>query len=142
MAQVLQLSADERRRFLTLLEENARGPRVADVGAPYGMPDPTSGVTQLQGSRDMKSLTVVLPDDLIKQAQAAGLLADGRLEYLIRRALDEQQDTGRTMSASSGKVAAGRRLIRQNGHLVVEALEGERPVSDADVKDALDRMEW
>jgi hypothetical protein len=35
-----------------------------------------------------------------------------------------------------------RRLVRENGYLVVAALPGERPVSDAKVKEILQEMEW
>ena len=37
---------------------------------------------------------------------------------------------------------ARRRLVRENGYLVVAALPGERPVSDAKVKEILQEMEW
>jgi hypothetical protein len=35
-----------------------------------------------------------------------------------------------------------RRLVRENGYLVVAALPGERPVSDAKVKEILQEMAW
>lgn len=87
----------------------------------------------------MKSVTVVLPDDLATRAQAAGLLGDKRLEELIRSAL---RDQGESNSGSTNPGSTRRRLIRKNGRLVVEALPGERLISDAEVRDLLNEMRW
>lgn len=35
-----------------------------------------------------------------------------------------------------------RRLVRKNGYLVVAALPGERPITDARVREIIQEMEW
>lgn len=85
------------------------------------------------GSARMKSIVLLLPDDLASQAKAAGLLGDRRIEELVRRALREEPQP---------KLFGERKLIRQNGRLVVNSLEGEEPITDEDVRAALDKMDW
>lgn len=118
------------------LSESAATDRVQDAGTSYGDPAPSDPLRQkLIG---MKSVTVVLPDDLAKQAQAAGLLGDKPLEDLIRRALKEQ----RTGTPPMTDIARQRRLVRQHGRLVVESLPGEQSITDAEIRELLDKMEW
>jgi hypothetical protein len=93
---------------------------VADVGHTYG-------------PARVKPIVVLLPDELAKQAKAAGLLGDKRIEQLIRRALQDEPHPG---------LVGERKLIRENGRLIVDTLHGEEPISDDQVRAALDRMDW
>lgn len=64
----------------------------------------------------MTRVTVSLPDDLARQAQAAGLLSEAAVEQLLRRALREQ--------------GAGEQLGEIFARLDAQA---EPPLSDAEV---------
>jgi hypothetical protein len=126
IAQAMALSPEDRRYLAQLL------------GPVYEVHD---GASSQEASKELPGMTpvpVVLPDDLAKQAQAAGLLAEGSLTELIRRALKEQNSSSPIARAAHQR----RRLVRENGRLVVEALPDEPPVTDAQVVDALNRMEW
>jgi hypothetical protein len=133
IAQAMALSPEDRRYLAQLL-----GPahEVRDGASSHEAS--YSNQTLPEELPGMTSVTVVLPDDLAKQAQAAGLLAEGSLADLIRRALREQSSESTIARAAH----QGRRLVRENGRLVVEALPDEPPVTDAQVVDALNRMEW
>ena len=131
IARVMQLPAESRRYLAQLLAESGFY-GVRDSGEPQGLPP-----KELFG---MTYVTVVLPDDLVKQARDAGLLAGKPLEELIRRALREQS-IGKP-SSEAGAARKRRRLIRQNGHLVVEALAGEQPITDTEIRGLLNKMEW
>lgn len=85
---------------------------------------------------EMTSVTLVLPDELAKQAQEAGLLAGKPMEDLLRRALQER------IKAAPLAPNQQRRLVRENGHLVVEALPGEQPMTTEEIRNHLDDMEW
>ena len=86
----------------------------------------------------MTLVTVPLADDLAERARSAGLLAGKPLEEVLRRALEEHD------AAEAAGIAPRqeRRLVRENGYLVVEALPGEKPISTEEVKKILDDMEW
>ena len=68
----------------------------------------------------MTPVTVSLPDDLAQQAQAAGLLSEGAVARLLRRALREQ-------SASERLGEIFEKLDAQ----------GEPPLSDAEVAEEI-----
>jgi hypothetical protein len=122
----MELPAADRERLAQLLLDGT-GSQVRDSDATYRTP---------KGPTAMTRVTIVLSDDLAEQAQAAGLLAANAMEDLLRRALVEQNAAG---SSSKGPT---RRLLRERGRLVVEALPGEPPVTDADVRRLLNEMEW
>lgn len=84
----------------------------------------------------MTHVTLALPDDLVKQARDAGLLAGHAVEEMLRRALQAHFETA---SATSPRY---RRLVEKNGYLVAEALPGEQPITTEEVKKILDDMEW
>ena len=134
IAYALQLPPESRRRLVQALIESAAANQVRDAGGSYG----DSNDQLRQELIGMKSVIVVLPDDLAKQAQAAGLLNDEPLEELIRRALKEQ---GPGTPSTTGSTRQ-RQLVRQHGRLVVESLPGEQPITDTEVRDLLNKMEW
>ncbi len=68
----------------------------------------------------MTEVTVSLPDDLARQAQAAGLLSERAVERLLRRALREQSASDRL-----GEIFA--KLDAQ----------GEPPMSDEEVAEEI-----
>lgn len=131
LALAMRLSADERRQLAELLARTA-GDQVRETAMPYGVRDSGDASTELPL---MTSVTIVLPDDLAKQAQAAGLLGEASLAELIRRALQEK-------SGSAASVSQSRRLVRENGRLVAEGLPGEQAVTSERIADLLNRMEW
>lgn len=139
IALAMEFPPESRRRLAQLLAESAEVNQVRDSGTSYGESYPVSRDLLLKELIGMTSVTVVLPDDLANQAKAAGLLAEKRLEELIRRALREQQSIGKP---SSEGATHQRRLVRQNGRLVVEALPGEQPITDAEIRGLLNKMEW
>jgi hypothetical protein len=122
IAELLSLSQKERQHIAQLLVQ-ANMVRDGDPPA-YGVE-----------SDGMKQVTVVLPDDLANEARAAGLLRDKNIEAIIRDALKAQPS--RTNSSRKP-----RKLVRKDGRLVVEALPGEHPIADAEVRDHLDKMDW
>ena len=68
----------------------------------------------------MTHITVSLPDDLAQQAQAAGLLSEGAVSRLLRRALREH--------------SAGERM----GHIFEKLdAQAEPPLSDAEVAEEI-----
>jgi hypothetical protein len=133
IAKAMELSAQERRLLVELLAESSAVP---DARAPPYGTDRNDLSAKLIA---MTSVTVVLPDELAKRAKDAGLLAGKSIEELIRRALQEQ---GVDTPLDPGVPRQQRRLIEQNGYLVVEALPGEKPITDAEVRDVLNDMEW
>jgi hypothetical protein len=121
IAELLSLPQEEQQRIAELL-----------VGA--GMV--RDGIaTYARESDGMKQVTVVLPDDLANEARAAGLLRDKSIEALIRNAL-------RTQSFRKTSSVEARKLVRKEGRLLVEAMPGEQPISDPEVRDHLDEMDW
>lgn len=124
IAELMSLPFEERQRVAEILINSASGVRNGDARLYEAQSAEKDG---------MKLVTVELPDELATRAQAAGLLGSKRIEELIRRAL---QDPGHV---STGE---GRKLVRRNERLVVEALPGEQRTTDVDVRDALDRMDW
>lgn len=122
----MELPAADRERLAQLLL-GSTGSQVRDSDATYR----TS-----KGPTAMTRVTIVLSDDLAEQAQGAGLLAANAMEDLLRRALAEQN------AARPSSKGPARRLLRERGHLVVEALPGEPPLTDADVRRLLNEMEW
>lgn len=132
IALVRDLPVEDRRRVIEALIDSLQEWGVGDASATY---IPSAQRRQME-LPNMKSVTVILPDDLAKQAQAAGLLAESRLEELLRRALHEQN------AGAAGTTRRRRRLVRHDDRLVVEALPGEAPISDAEVRELLNRMEW
>jgi hypothetical protein len=132
VARAMELPPEDRRRLAQLLVESAEANQVRDSGASYLNLQP-------KGSIGMALLTVVLPDELAKRAQAAGLLAEKRLEELIRHALKEQSAN---KPSNQDTTRQHRRLVRQNGHLVVEALPDEQLITDTEIRDLLNKMEW
>ena len=133
LAEAMALSPEDRERLATLIADSIHTQGVRDAGPRYGEPFPHIRIREING---MTSVTIVLPDDLARQAQAAGLLAETRLAELIRHALNEHDAN---QSDDSGR---SRRLIRRNGRLIVEALPGEVPITDEDVRDILNKVEW
>lgn len=132
IAQALALSPEDRRYLAQLLGQVYE---IRDGASSYEAP--YSQHTSRKELSGMTPVTVVLPDDLAKQAQAAGLLAESCMTDLIRRALQEQS----AGSSSAGAARQRRRLVRENGRLVVEAHPDEPPVTDAQVSDVLNRMD-
>lgn len=124
--EILSLSPSERRQFESRLASETARYEVRDGGASYINPS-NELIT-------MKWVTVVLPDDLAMEAQAAGVLADKTIEELIRRELSDR-------SRSVERGASRRKIVRHDGRLVVEVLPGEKPITDAEVKDHLDKLE-
>lgn len=124
--QVMQLPLASRQQLIQLLREQIREDQAQDL-LPEGM-------------HTMTSVTVVLPDDLAEQAQAAGLLARKPLEALIRRALHEHGS--RVLADGLTTPHRNRRLVRHEGRLVVEALADEKLVTPAEIRSVLDRIEW
>lgn len=127
---ILSLPAEDQQRLAELLAANHKVMEVRE--AAVGYPPELHAQTELQ---DMKSVTLMLPDELAKQAQAAGLFSEPRIEELIRRALQEQ----RTRS-DAGK--RERPLTRHENRLIAAALPDEQPIDDAEVRELLNRMEW
>jgi hypothetical protein len=121
IVELLSLPPEERQRISKLLTDASL---VRDGVAGYG--ERTDG---------MKQVTVVLPDDLANEARAAGLLRDKNIETLIRNALKNQP-------LRAGLSVEPRKLIREEGRLVVEALPGEKQTADPEVRDHLDKMDW
>jgi hypothetical protein len=138
IARVMQLPPESRRYLAQLLAESTGFYEVRDSGEPVAGSSIPKGLLP-QELTGMTSVTVVLPDELVNQAQAAGLLAGKPLEELIRRALKEQ---GINKPSSGSAPRQRRRLIRQSGHLIVEALAGEQPVTDTEIRGLLNKMEW
>lgn len=126
LAEALRLPPADRERLLELLEaaQVAEANVVRDGGATY-QSDP------------MTLVTVALPDDLAEQAKNAGLLAEKSLEEMIRRALQESNPASTTLPHQ-----LERRLVRENGYLVVESFPGEKPITSEEVKKVIDDMEW
>jgi hypothetical protein len=124
IAALMALPDAERQRIARQIAQGAIG--VADGGYTYGP-------TETREMAGVKPIVVLLPDELAKQAQAAGLLGDKRIEELIRRALQAEPRPA---------LAGERRLIRHNGRLIVDSLPGEEAVTDEHVRDALDKMDW
>lgn len=122
----MKLPAADRERLAQLLLDST-GSQVRDSAATYGT---------LKGPTTVTRVTIDLSDDLAEQARAAGLLAVNAMEDLLRRALVEQN------AARSPRKGPARRLVRERGRLVVEALPGEPPVTNADVRRLLNEMEW
>ena len=127
IAQAMALSPEDRRSLAQLL------------GSVYEIRDGASSyeATLPKELSGMTPVTVVLPDDLAQQAQAAGLFAEACMTDLIRRALKEQS----AGSSSTGAERQRRRLIRENGRLVVEAHPDEPRITDAQISDVLSRMD-
>lgn len=124
IAALMALPDADRQRIATEIMQRAY--RVADGGYTHSGAGKTEPV-------DVKPIVVLLPDELARKAQAAGLLGDKRMEELIRRALEGE---------SRPPLAGERKLIRHNGRLIVDSLPGEEPVTDEHVRDALDKMDW
>jgi len=138
IALAMQLPAATRRYLAQQLSETA-ALEVRDSGEPYGAPTVISRDLVLKELLNMTSVTLVLPDDLAKQARAAGLLAGKPLEELIRRALHEQS-AGSSSDESASRQR--RRVVRENGRLVVEALIDEKPITASEAQGLLNNMEW
>lgn len=134
IAQAMQLSAEDRRQLAELLAQSTVF-QAREAAVPY---DASEAMTKYPAHNEpgMTAVTVVLPDDLAKQAQAAGLLGEKSLEELIRRALQEQSTSGPSNARQR------RRLVRQGGRLVVEALPGEQSITDTQIGNLLNKMEW
>lgn len=139
IALAMQLPAATRRYLAQQLSETA-AVEVHDSGEPYGAPTVISRDLVLRELLNMTSVTLVLPDDLAKQARAAGLLAGKPLEELIRRALHEQ--SAGASSTDQGVSRQRRRVVRENGRLVVEALIDEKPITASEAQGLLNNMEW
>lgn len=135
IARAMELSREDRKYLVERLAENAAAYQVRDAGTPYSVSNDRLP-RELIG---MTSVTVVLPDDLAQQALAAGLFTGNSLEELIRRALEEQ-GTGNHRSERAAR--RRRRLICQDGHLVVEAFPEEQLITDTEVRGLLNKMEW
>jgi hypothetical protein len=135
MAHALTLSLQDRRRLVESLIDSIRPNEVRDSEGLYSVrPESDSEII------GMKAVTLTLPDELANEAQAAGLFAEKRLEELLRRALSEKDAS--TAAVDLSRSMRKRRLVRENGRLVVEALPGEQPITDAEVRELLDKMEW
>lgn len=126
LAEALRLSPQDRERLLAILKaaQIAEADAVRDGGTTY------------QGDF-MTLVTVTLPDDLAEQAGNAGLLAGKSLEEMIRRALQEYNLPASTALPPHRE----RRLVRENGYLVVESFPGEKPITAEEVRQILDDME-
>ena len=130
LAAIMRLPRDDLDRLLAALR--GADPRAADAvresAAAYKIDRPGESMTLV---------TVPLPDDLTEQARDAGLLAGKSLERMIRKALAQH-------NAAFVDIAPGqeRRLVEENGYLVVEAFPGEQPITTEEVKKMLDDMEW
>jgi hypothetical protein len=129
IALVRALPAESKQRLLSVLSDEVAPQQVRDAAPAYGSP----GLSRTDG---MKAVTLVLPDELASEAQAAGLLAGENLETLIRKALQEQ---GVPPSDTRSGV---RHLSVHNGRLVVDALPSEEPITSAEVHDALNKLDW
>jgi hypothetical protein len=132
IAEIVKLPTDDQRHLLDILLGGGVANQVRDSEAGYGERSSLS-----QSHLSMTRVTIVLPDDLAKQAQAEGLLAGTRLADLIRRALHEQR-SDRLVNG----VPTQRRLVRKGGRLIVEALQGEQPITDEEVRGLFEKMEW
>lgn len=128
LAEVMRLSKQDRERFVSALKESWAS--TARMRAETRADNIESDC--------MTYVTVALPEDLAQQAQDAGLLTGSLLEELIRKALDEQS----RQVAPDIQPSQERRLVRENGYLVVEALPGEKPITTEEVKKILDEMRW
>ena len=123
LAEIMLLPAWERRRLLDQVKE----------AEPLMVRDSGEGTYQTR----MRFFTIALPDDLAKQAQDAGLLANKTLEGILRRALQPHE-----ADADEAPTPPQRQLVEKNGYLVAEALPGERPITTEEVRDILNDMEW
>src|SRR3954470_24920788 len=86
IAEVMKLHPDDQRKLLDLLLGSGvtyQGQDAETVYEQHHSPSPLPS--------NMTRVTIVLPDDLAKQARAEGLLAETRLADLLRRALHEQR---------------------------------------------------
>jgi hypothetical protein len=73
LAMAMKLTAEGRRLLAQLLIESAGSRETSSE------PDSNQRTPRLEGASGMTSVTVILPDDLATQAQAAGLLGERRL---------------------------------------------------------------
>lgn len=131
IAAILRLPRDDLDRLLAAL-------RAADMRAVNAVRESAATYNTERPGESMTLVTVPLPDDLTEQARDAGLLAGKTLEQIIRRALEEHKATAATEIAPGQE----RRLVEENGYLVVEAFPGEEPITTEEVKKILDDMEW
>jgi len=123
LIEIMRLPPKERRELLERLEATA-STGVRDGGGATYQSDP------------MRFVTVALPDDLAKQAQDTGLLANKTIADILRRALRSQGPGDETVPSQQ------RKLVEKNGYLVAEALPGERRITSEEIRDILDDMEW
>lgn len=130
LAEALRLSAQDRERLLARLNE-------LQTSAASAAQDRAATSADTDERNAMTHVTVALPDELVQQAQDAGLLAQKSLEDLIRKALQDHLH-----ESSSITPPQERRLKLKNGYLVVEALPGEKPITTEEVKKIWQDMEW
>lgn len=136
LALARQLPREEQERLVQLLRQLPLQSQVRDSS----VPDYWSNRVKLRKETgSMTSVTVNLPDDLVTKAKAAGLLTEQAVEDLIRQALDEE---GADERPAGAHMRQHRQLVRENGHLVVASLPGEKPITDAEVHRLLNEMEW
>lgn len=126
LAKILNLPVQDRERWFAALQELG----ISAVSA-------ARGPAESDERKSMTLVTVALPDDLAQLAEDAGLLAESPMEDLLRHALHEY--SLRTYGVPPGQK---RRLVRENGYLVVESLPGEKPITTEQVKKILDDVEW
>src|SRR5262249_14209655 len=104
IAEINALPVESREHLIRVLFKTLEAGGVRDS---LGMYEPFS--SEASG---MKAVTVILPDELAKRAQEAGLLSEARLAELIRGALMEE-DVPKASSAV--ELPTKRRLVRHNG---------------------------
>ena len=125
LAEILRLPAPDRERLLELLE-------ASQTTGTFQVREPTASYQ----ASPMRSVTILLPDDIADRAQDAGLLSSKELEGILRRALQAQGAREGTRPSRRQ-----RRLVQKNGYLVAEASPGERRITSEEVRDILDDME-
>jgi hypothetical protein len=138
IAEAMNLPVESRRRLARRIIESLPPSGVSDSSAEYRDTDWLTTKVLSKEIGGMTSVTFVLPDELAKRAQEAGLLSETSLAELISAALKEQ---GVDLTTNNNSPIQ-RRLVRQNNRLVVESLPGEQPISDADVRTLLNKLEW
>lgn len=130
IAAILRLPRDDLARVLEAL-------RAAEMRAANAVRESAAAYNTEPPGEPMTLVTVPLPDDLAEQARNAGLLAGKTLEEFLRKALAEHD-------AAVTDIAPGqeRRLVEEDGYLVVDAFPGEQPITTEEVKKILNDMGW
>lgn len=127
IAEILALPEGERQEIVRMLLARTSSSVVREAAANYLD-------LESSGLKGMKSVLVRLPEELVSEAQAAGLLADKPFEDLIRRALREQASGASINTRKGGGRPLQLPVYRGKGGLA----KGIDPRSNRSMLDAAD----